>query len=117
MPKLIVLYPPPNDRATFEHRYGFVEVSFAKIQHTGTDIRHDKAEWIIDHLGIPNCSVVESDPLSKRAYLSQAPAQPVTGGHGREVENAKSFANQITFEYLHIAPEEVKDPRRKRRGF
>jgi uncharacterized protein (TIGR02118 family) len=21
MPKLIVLYPPPNDRATFEHRY------------------------------------------------------------------------------------------------
>lgn len=23
MPKLIVLYPPPNDRATFEHRYRF----------------------------------------------------------------------------------------------
>jgi hypothetical protein len=60
-------------KATFEHRDSLVEVSFAEIQNPSTAIRCDQAEWIRDRLSLPDRCFTESDPLSERAHLGQAP--------------------------------------------
>src|SRR5215510_14850542 len=54
---------PPNIKAAFEHGEGRGEVPLAEGETTDTEIRMDKAGWVIDRLGDPERFFGMGDPL------------------------------------------------------
>jgi hypothetical protein len=56
---------PADIKAAFEHRDGPGEVPRAEGEKTDSEIRYDKAVWLIDHLGDPDRFFCMYDPLGE----------------------------------------------------
>ena len=64
---------PAEIKAAFEHGDGPGEVPLAEGEKTDTEIRMDKAVWVIDRLGDPDRFFCMCDPLGERSQLGKAP--------------------------------------------
>ena len=64
---------PAKIKAAFEHGDGPGEVPLAEGEKTDTEIRMDKAVWVIDRLGDPDRFFCMYAPLGERAQFGQTP--------------------------------------------
>src|SRR5882724_6470316 len=64
---------PTQIKAAFEYGDGPEDVSLAEGEKTDTEIRQDKAVWVIDRLGDPDRFFAIGDPLRERSQLGKAP--------------------------------------------
>ena len=64
---------PTQIKAAFERGDGPGEVPLAKEEQTDTEIRMDKAVWVIDRLGDADRFFCMRDPLGERSQLGQTP--------------------------------------------
>src|SRR5262245_35054646 len=64
---------PAEFKAAFEHADGPGEVSLAEGETTDTEIRMDKAVWVIDRPGDPDHFFCMCAPLGERAQFGKTP--------------------------------------------